>query len=134
MNAPGTIDITATGQTFGEALTNALLQVIAYAGSSLPEAEASIAIPIRARESDSTALTRAMVSQILAELEQGAQIATVRIDGLLKRDGDFVCWGYAFAAPEPSTSPKHAYAVRDLTIRDATSGTEILVTLAQESG
>jgi hypothetical protein len=119
------MEITATGQSFAEALTETLNQLAAFASRANATAEASLSIPLRARESTLNAIAEAMVAELVAEIEEGQQIGSVRIDGLMKRDGDYICWGYALAAPEVDVSAHRRFTVRDLHFSEEPGRNEI---------
>jgi hypothetical protein len=106
--------ITANGHTFAEAIADAMTKVIARTSS--PASDASLVIPLRARESDLTTLAEALLGELLAEIGDGARIGSVRIDGFMRRDGDWICWGYAFAADERGPAPPSAPSLRDVVV------------------
>jgi hypothetical protein len=128
------MEIIATGQTFAEALTHALNQVVELAGPANEIEEASLAVPLRAREPALPAVAAAMVSELLAEIGEGIAVGSVEIDGMMRRDGDYICWGYAFAAPEQSSQPSKSLTLGDLQIGEESGRFEIWFTLEQSSG
>jgi hypothetical protein len=128
------MEIIATGQTFTEALTHALNQVVEFAGLANEVEEASLAVPLRAREPALPAVAAAMVSELLAEIGDGISIGSVQIDGVMKRDGDYICWGYAFAVPENSAQPSRSLTILDLQVSEEPGRFEIRFTLEQSSG
>jgi hypothetical protein len=128
------MEIIATGQSFAEALTHALNQVVELAGSANEVEEASLAVPLRAREPALPAVAAAMVSELLAEIGEGIAVGSVQIDGMMKRDGDYICWGYAFAAPEQNSQSSKSLRLRDLQIGEEPGRVEIRFTLEQSSG
>jgi hypothetical protein len=128
------MEIIATGQTFAEALTHALNQVVELAGPANEVEEASLAVPLRAREPALPAVAAAMVGELLAEIGDGISIGSVQIDGMMKRDGDYICWGYAFAAPKQSSQPSRSLMLRDLQVGEEPGRLEIRFTLDHATG
>jgi hypothetical protein len=127
------MEIIATAQTFAEALTHALNQIVELDGSASPPLDATLAVPLRAREPALPAVAAAMVGELLAEIGDGISIGSVQIDGMMKRDGDFICWGYAFAAPQKRSQPSKSLALRDLQVSEEPGQFEIRFTLEQSS-
>jgi hypothetical protein len=123
------MEITVTGQTFAETLGRALNQVVELVGPTNSTVDASLALPLRARESTSAALAEAMLAELLAEIGEGIQ--SVQIDGLMKRDGDYICWGYAFAAPDQGSPTGPAFTAHDLQVIEEPGRIEIRFTLDQ---
>jgi hypothetical protein len=123
----------ARGRNLEEALSAALNEVIRISRGPNPESEASLAIPLRTREPEATALVAAMVANLIAELAEGAQIRSVQIDGLMQRDGDFICWGYAFAVSETASDPNLSISFRDLILEEVNDATEIRCILERGS-
>lgn len=115
--------IIANGHTFAEAIADAMNKVIAQTNS--PANDASLAIPLRARESDLTALAEALLGELVAEIGDGARIGSVRIDGFMRRDTDWICWGYAFAADERAPAPSSAPSIYDIVVDENEGRVEI---------
>jgi hypothetical protein len=128
------MEIIATGQTFAEALTHALNQVVKFAGPANEVAEASLAVPLRAREPALPAVAAAMVGELLAEIGDGIAVGSVQIDGMMKRDGDYICWGYAYAAPTQGTELIPNLTLRNLVVAEEPERIEIRFTFEQSNG
>jgi hypothetical protein len=126
--------ITAKDQTFAEALTQALNQIVASVGPTNATDDASLAIPLRAREAELPAVVEAMVTELLSELGEGRQIVLVQIDGMMKRDGEYICWGYAYAAPNKVEPLGRSPSVRDSEVIEEPGHFEIRFTLDKSGG
>jgi len=127
-----TFEIVAAGRSLEEALQTALGQVIDSTVMPPSDSDTSLAIPLRARDPDETSLVNAMLTELLQEIADGARIASAQIDGLLKRDGDFVCWGYAFAASEINPALGSVFLLEQVTVLEEQGSTVIRVTLARQ--
>jgi hypothetical protein len=132
VNTQRTTDIVASGRSLGEVLSETLRQVVIATGSSASTTDGSLAIPLRAREQEETALVDAMVTNLLDEIAEGAHISSIQIDGLIKRDGDFVCWGYAFASPQEHPAPGPIFHVESVTVTDEQGQVEIRFALERQ--
>ncbi len=117
--------LTARGRNLEEALGEALNEVAKAARGQDAESDASLAIPLRAREPEATALVAAIVTNLIDEIGEGIQVKSVQIDGLLKRDGEYICWGYAFASSEQAEHSNLSMSFRDLVVEEVNGATEI---------
>jgi hypothetical protein len=124
-----TIELVASGRSLSETLSEALGQVVDATGGSISATDASLAISLRAREREETALVNAMVVNLLDEIDEGAHISSIQIDGLVKRDGDFICWGYAFASPHEPPGPAPVFHLESVTVTSDQGQVEIRITL-----
>jgi hypothetical protein len=125
-------EIVASGRTLGEVLSETLRQIVEATGGSTSTSDGSIAISLRAREREETTLVNAMVVNLLDEIAEGAIIASIQIDGLIKRDGDFVCWGYAFATPQEHPAPGPVFHLESVTVTNEQGQVEIRITLERQ--
>ena len=123
------MEITATGRTFAEALAQALNQVVASIGPANATDDASLAMPLRARETELTAVVEAMVIELLSEVGEGHQMRSAQIDGVMKRDREYICWGYAFAAPNEVSQSGPALTASDFQVHEEPGRVEIRFTL-----
>jgi hypothetical protein len=128
------MEIIATGQSFAEALTQALNKIVRLVSPADPPRDASLAVPLRAREPALPAVAEAMVSELLAEIGEGISVGSVQIDGMMKRDGYYICWGYAYAAPKQGTESIPNLTVRDLIVAEEPGRVEIRFTLEDSTG
>jgi hypothetical protein len=132
VNTQRTTDIVASGRSLGEVLSEALRRVVDATCGSTSTTDGSLAISLRAREREETALVNAMVTNLLDEIAEGAHIRSIQIDGLIKRDGDFVCWGYAFATPQEHPSPGPIFHLEAVTVIHEQGQVEIRITIERQ--
>jgi hypothetical protein len=123
------MEITATATTFADALTQALNQIIEPTRS---REDAARALPLRAREHDLPAVAKAMIDELVTELGDGARVNSVQIDGLMKREGEYICWGYAFAEPEHDVAGR-VIKLRELSVKETLGRYEVRLELEEQS-
>jgi hypothetical protein len=121
--------VAVQGRNLEEALTNALNSVVSSTSAADSTNDGCLAIPLLARESQPAALVAAMLSSLIEEMNDGATVSSVQVDGLLKRDGALVCWGYAFATSEEMKGARSTILFRDLRVEESPANVEIEFTL-----
>jgi hypothetical protein len=89
------ITIVVEASTLEQAVARALQEVLAAAMPAQPTTSGgSRSVPLRAQGDTPAEVTAGMIEALLDELATDA-LVDVRLDGLLRRDGGTVAWGYA---------------------------------------
>ena len=109
VNADQTVELTVSGTSERDAVAAALDAVLSAArspGAAIDADADTTAVAIRGQGSSLESVLFELTNDLLAQLDaNGAGLATVRLDGLLRTDDGYTAWGYAVGEPGVAGPP-----------------------------